>query len=423
MGRGTMTTGGKGRTAMDGQSSIGERIRELRMERSPRVTQEQLAELAGLSVDTVAKLEQGVKQSARLGTLRRIADALDVDVSLLLVRQDRVDSEEGGTSVSVGLGDLDEVGRRLQWLAAPNVTDTALEETAAFLADAAEQYEHADAAAVYPVVRGQRQWLDQLLRGHQHPRQRADLFVAAGQLSALLGYLAFDLGNERLALAYCREAVYLGEAVGHHDLLAWVRGTESFIAYYGGRYQNALQLARDGQRYAGDGPESIRLAVNGEARALGKLGDRRGVDEAVDRAMARSTALTSDSVLPPFLSLDAYTPARVNGNAASAYLALDAHHEVEQHAVAAIVPFDRHRALASQALTRVDLAIALLGGPDPQPERAGALTTEALTIGERLCSEVVRRRAGDFVTAAQPWRSIWDIAEAAATWSVAQQCR
>src|SRR3989442_5159481 len=61
------------------------------------------------------------------------------------------------------------------------------------------------------------------------------------------------------------------------DLQAWVRGTESLSAYYQKRYTDALELARDSQRHAHGGPQTIRLAVHGEARALGRMGDRRGV--------------------------------------------------------------------------------------------------------------------------------------------------
>lgn len=88
---------------MDGQSSIGERIRQLRQERSPRMTQRELAERAGVSVDTVSKLEQGVKQTALIGTLHRIAQALDVDVSALLARLARIDTEDGATAGVVAI--------------------------------------------------------------------------------------------------------------------------------------------------------------------------------------------------------------------------------------------------------------------------------------------------------------------------------
>lgn len=67
-------------------SAIGARIRQLRLARSPRLTQEQLAERAGVSVDLIGKLEQGQRQTAQLGSLHKLANALGVEVSLLLAR-------------------------------------------------------------------------------------------------------------------------------------------------------------------------------------------------------------------------------------------------------------------------------------------------------------------------------------------------
>src|SRR5688572_29853235 len=70
----------------------------LRTERSPRLTQQQLAERAGLSIDVIQKLEQGRKATARIPTLTAIAQALDVDLSDLLGRRLVLESipEQGG---------------------------------------------------------------------------------------------------------------------------------------------------------------------------------------------------------------------------------------------------------------------------------------------------------------------------------------
>lgn len=65
-------------------AEIGQRIRELRVERIPRLTQQQLADRAGVSVDVIQKLEQGRKSNARITTLAAIAEALDVDLPSLL---------------------------------------------------------------------------------------------------------------------------------------------------------------------------------------------------------------------------------------------------------------------------------------------------------------------------------------------------
>ncbi|MGW7473645.1 helix-turn-helix domain-containing protein [Streptomyces cyaneofuscatus] len=63
-------------------TSIGDRIRALREFRD--ITQDQLAERAGVSVDTIRKLEQGVRESARINTLRGLARALDVQLERLV---------------------------------------------------------------------------------------------------------------------------------------------------------------------------------------------------------------------------------------------------------------------------------------------------------------------------------------------------
>jgi transcriptional regulator with XRE-family HTH domain len=79
-------------------STIGQRIYELRTDRVPKLTQHQLAERAGVSVDVIQKLEQGRKQSARITTLTRIATALDTDLPALVGKPTRLESpaQEGG---------------------------------------------------------------------------------------------------------------------------------------------------------------------------------------------------------------------------------------------------------------------------------------------------------------------------------------
>jgi transcriptional regulator with XRE-family HTH domain len=85
--------------------SIGERIRQLRLQGDPSMTQRELAERAGVSVDLISKLEQGVKQSALLTSLHKIARALDVDASVLIAqpspRIDTADDSGDGGVVAI----------------------------------------------------------------------------------------------------------------------------------------------------------------------------------------------------------------------------------------------------------------------------------------------------------------------------------
>ncbi|MEU6614508.1 helix-turn-helix transcriptional regulator [Streptomyces parvus] len=62
--------------------SIGDRIRALREFRD--ITQESLADESKVSIDTIRKLEQNRRQSARIGTLRSLARVLDVQLERLV---------------------------------------------------------------------------------------------------------------------------------------------------------------------------------------------------------------------------------------------------------------------------------------------------------------------------------------------------
>lgn len=67
---------------MSDSTTIGDRIRSLREFRD--LTQEELADRAGGYLDTIKKLEQNQRQSARINTLRAIARALDVQLERLV---------------------------------------------------------------------------------------------------------------------------------------------------------------------------------------------------------------------------------------------------------------------------------------------------------------------------------------------------
>ena len=68
---------------------IGARIRQLR---GKLMTQQQLADTAGVSVDLIRKLEQGRRHTASVGSLHRIASALDVDIAVLLAKPNALPS-------------------------------------------------------------------------------------------------------------------------------------------------------------------------------------------------------------------------------------------------------------------------------------------------------------------------------------------
>ncbi|MFC6091167.1 helix-turn-helix domain-containing protein [Saccharothrix lopnurensis] len=80
---------------MNPETTIGDRIRRFR---GRQMTQQDLAARAGVSVDVIRKLEQN-RRGTSIGTLHKIARALDLDTSSLLAKGASVPSEEPNTGV------------------------------------------------------------------------------------------------------------------------------------------------------------------------------------------------------------------------------------------------------------------------------------------------------------------------------------
>ncbi|MFI9238317.1 helix-turn-helix domain-containing protein [Streptomyces sp. NPDC053079] len=80
-------------------ATLGDRLAELRVRRG--LTQEGLAEKARLSVDTVRKLEQNQRFTARMATLNSLARALDIETSALLGPPAVLESSAGAEPPSI----------------------------------------------------------------------------------------------------------------------------------------------------------------------------------------------------------------------------------------------------------------------------------------------------------------------------------
>ncbi len=57
-------------------------LKDLRKERN--MTQEELAEKSGVSRVTIADIERGIMRSTTIGTLKKLADALEVSTSVFM---------------------------------------------------------------------------------------------------------------------------------------------------------------------------------------------------------------------------------------------------------------------------------------------------------------------------------------------------
>jgi hypothetical protein len=153
--------------------------------------------------------------------------------------------------------------------------------------------------------------------------------------------------------------------------------------------------------------------VNGEARALGRLGDRGGVDKAVDQAFRLASRHALPDGMSPCMSFGPYSVARIAANAATAYVSLGEPVRVREYADMAAQPVEQSQSIWSRCLVRLDVATALLLAEAPDPEQAAALGIEALTAGAGNPIESIRRRGSELVAHARPWRGLGPVTELA----------
>ncbi|WP_322767553.1 helix-turn-helix transcriptional regulator [Frankia sp. Cr1] len=305
---------------------------------------------------------------------------------------------------------------RMRRAGSSNVSDDTLDQLDRMTVDAVDEYERFGPAVLVPRLVEQRSWVEALFDGRQTFRQRGRLYRVAARLSGLLGSLAVDRGDMPTARAYCDEAYQLADLVDEDELRAWIRGTQALIEFYAGRFDRCLALAVDGLRYSHGGPQEARLLAQGQARAAGKLGDAHTVAVAVDRARELAYPRPTGTV-SPCLALDGYCPARVDGNAATAFLAVGDLTSARRFAYAALTRFDAAGMAGPRSLTRIDIAVTFLS--DGEPDRAVHLVGEALEISASRPIATVAARTGQFLDAGRrflPTASMRDLTELATEW-------
>ncbi|OPC76607.1 hypothetical protein B4N89_44765 [Embleya scabrispora] len=100
----------------------------------------------------------------------------------------------------------------------------------------------------------------------------AGLRSVAARLTALLGNLAFHLGDHSGAQAHLGAAALLGESCGDDDLRAWTYGAASMVARADRRHRSALAYAEHGLALAGTPLRRAQLSSWALAPSLAALG-------------------------------------------------------------------------------------------------------------------------------------------------------
>ncbi|WP_280401210.1 helix-turn-helix domain-containing protein [Nocardia carnea] len=364
----------------------GVEVRALRTE-ALRRTQREFAEMTGFSEAVIRKWESRGRTATLTGQYAAGMDTLfaRLDNAQRMRLQSTLDipAPTGGTtSADATYEDPIDIGERLQQIALSDIDDAVSGSFELALDRILDRYEAIGPHRLARDVIALRRKVEALLHRKHRPAKLAELYLLAAKLSGVLGYMSVNQGQFRYAKLYCQEAFALASLVDDDSLKAWVRGTESFCAYYQGEFRAAAELARDGIRISGDGPESIRLYANGLARALGKLGDRAGVDAAIGAADSIALDHRVGTGLTAALSFAPYGQARLAANAVTAYLSIGQYDRVLELGRPIVELADNSDSAWSRALVGLDLATAVLRHRARDAEESVHLGIQALTASD-----------------------------------------
>lgn len=374
---------------------------------------------SGFTVSTYAKYERGVVRwpsrvyRDALRTVLRVRQ--DADLGFHPTPRGRSTAEPwrvpAPRAEALELDELEQIEERRRWLTWAGIDEAKL----AFLSDMVgwliDQDEKSPTQVLASRASDLRRYVNPLLGVAHKPVHAARLFTIAAQLSGAQAALALDQGRVTVARAYAAEAFGLAEAVGNPEVVSWARATQSLVEYYDDKIFDALAYARDGLDRAAGGVHSVRLSVNGVARALARLGEADGVERAVHHAwtvLEQRPAVAGS--LTPSLTTDMYCRARAAGNAATAFLALGDVTKVEHYADIALPMFDRTQTPGPWAMTRLDLATGLLQPASRDIDRAASLVREAVEVADVLPFPV-QQRVTQFLQAARPWQALPQVRE------------
>ncbi|MGH8906267.1 MAG: hypothetical protein ACRD0K_07085 [Egibacteraceae bacterium] len=232
-------------------------------------------------------------------------------------------------------------------------------------------------ARAFEDARAMRRYVVGLLSGKHTLRQRGQLYSIAGWLCALIGHVAFDMGEELGVVdAHSNAALHLADEVAHGELAAWVRGTQALAATYRGQPRAAVEFAQAGRMAAPTGSiTAVRLFAQ-EARAYARLRDRRSAERCLAAAERSFDGVTA----PPTTSIFSFDRPYLPFYAGTCYVWLRQPQRAEAYSREAIDLCDRAAAdwPVARVLARADVADVLIQGKEP--EGAVQLINESLMI-------------------------------------------
>lgn len=187
-----------------------------------------------------------------------------------------------------------ELARRLR---ASDVDAATLDALARTTETLCTQYAYRDPLQLRREAQQWLSYLGRLLGNRTGLREHRELLVTAGWLTLLVGCLEYDSGMAAAAEATRVSAFHLGREAGHSEIVAWSLEMAAWFAHTRHDLAGAVAYARAGQQAVRGASVAVQLVAH-EARALGRMGDKRAVTTALDRGhkLLQSIAPASNPV-------------------------------------------------------------------------------------------------------------------------------
>ena len=248
-----------------------------------------------------------------------------------------------------------------EWAEATNIGSTTLEQLDEDVRRLAREYLNNPPLPLMLATLRVRNRVFTLLEGRQHPSQTRHLYLVAGRLCGLLAWMAGDVGRHAEAETQARTGWLCAELAGADGLRAWIRATQSKVAYWDGRIQESARLADDGLRFAASDSSRVLLASLG-ARAWARLGYTDDAHAALARATEEREHAGDDEVG----GLCGFSEAQQSYLAGTTYLWLREPEQALQAANRAIWLYEvgnqTERFYGAETLALIDAATAHLQG-------------------------------------------------------------
>lgn len=162
------------------------------------------------------------------------------------------------------------------------------------LVQLARNYGSTVLSGIYEGARSLLQRAQMLLERTRSPAQHTRLYYAAGQASALLAAISFDLGALPPAVSFARSSAQYGKTIENGPLQAYAYGMMSFLAFWNGRPNEAVRLAKTAQQFGGLGDTARRRLYAIEARAYGHLRNEAQAQRALRATLEQDSGLRDE---------------------------------------------------------------------------------------------------------------------------------